>query len=59
MFGSPPFNRPGLFSYQWSPATLSLAYVGLGKYRRSNHIAVDTRVAILIKQVSVLRSPLL
>jgi DHA1 family multidrug resistance protein-like MFS transporter len=38
MFGSPPFNRPGLFSYQWSPATLSLAYVGLGKYRLGNHI---------------------
>lgn len=30
MFGSPPFNRAGLFSYQWSPATLSLSYLGLG-----------------------------
>ncbi|ORY29507.1 major facilitator superfamily domain-containing protein [Naematelia encephala] len=29
LFGSPPFLKPGLFSYQWTQATLSLAYVGL------------------------------
>jgi hypothetical protein len=32
MFGSPPFNRPELFSYQWARGVLSLSYVGLGKY---------------------------
>jgi hypothetical protein len=30
LFGSPPFNRPELFSYQWPRGTLSLSYVGLG-----------------------------
>jgi hypothetical protein len=31
MFGSPPFNRPELFSYRWARGVLSLSYVGLGK----------------------------
>ncbi|RXK41266.1 hypothetical protein M231_01416 [Tremella mesenterica] len=29
LYGSPPFSRPGLFSYQWPQYTLSLAYLGL------------------------------
>jgi hypothetical protein len=36
MFGSPPFNRPELFSYQWPKGTLSLSYVGLGEYRNGS-----------------------
>lgn len=31
LFGSAPFNRPGLFSYEWPMNTVSLGYVGLGK----------------------------
>ena len=31
-FGVPPYSRTGLFSYEWPQATLSLAYVGLGKF---------------------------
>jgi len=30
LYGEPPFNRPGLFSYEWPKGVLSLAYVGLG-----------------------------
>jgi hypothetical protein len=30
MFGGPPFDREGLFSYQWPKGVISLSYVGLG-----------------------------
>lgn len=33
MFGGPPFDREGLFSYEWPRGVLSLSYVGLGKLR--------------------------
>jgi len=33
LFGSPPFSRSGLFSYEWPQSTLSLAYVGMGELR--------------------------
>lgn len=29
LFGAPPFNHPGLFSYQWPQSTVSLSYLGL------------------------------
>jgi hypothetical protein len=29
-FGSPPFSKEGLSSYEWPQATLSLSYVGMG-----------------------------
>ncbi|KAK4688067.1 hypothetical protein P7C73_g2033, partial [Tremellales sp. Uapishka_1] len=30
LFGSPPFDKPGLFSYMWPQSSLPAAYVGLG-----------------------------
>lgn len=29
LFGAPPFNHPGLFSYQWPQSTVSLSYLGM------------------------------
>lgn len=34
LFGSPPFSRPGLFSYHWPQSTLSLSYLGLCEWSR-------------------------
>lgn len=31
LFGSPPFDRQGLFSYMWPQSTISLSYIGLGQ----------------------------
>lgn len=32
LFGGPPFDRPGLFSYEWPKGLISLSYLGLGQY---------------------------
>lgn len=37
MFGGPPFDRQGLFSYEWPRGVLSLSYVGLGKPQISDY----------------------
>jgi hypothetical protein len=36
-FGSPPFDREGLFSYHWPQASLSLSYIGLGAFQTVPH----------------------
>lgn len=41
LFGSPPFARPGLFTYSWPMSTVSLAYLGMSK---SPEVSLFTRL---------------
>jgi len=47
LFGSPPFNRDGLFSYQWGPATISLSYIGLGGSAQISVLTWSDRVLLV------------